>query len=40
MESLAAYSFNYLKPYTADQNTTITEVMNLIYEKGLKLSIN
>ena len=37
MESLAAYSFNYLKPYTADQNTTITEVMNSIYEKRIKV---
>lgn len=37
MESLAAYTLNYLKPYTPDQDITITEVMNSIYEKRIKV---
>lgn len=37
VESLAAYALNYLKSHTTNQNTTITEVMNSIYKKRIKV---
>lgn len=37
VESLAAYAINYLKPQIMDQDIPITEVMNSIYEKRVKV---